>query len=151
MNCKNKKKQKRLKLAWLRSYLKIDNLVKEMHKKLALWLCCSYKKIYIPRLNFHTMKNLNKKSKSVLASLKHCEFVNRLIHKSKEFLNCQVIEVNEAFTSKTCGLCGNVKLDLGKNRIYECNICKNVIGRDVNAARNVMLRYFTKIFKLKFE
>ena len=91
------------------------------------------------------MKNLNKRSKSVLASLQYCEFVNRLVHKSKEFPGCEVIEVNEAFTSKTCGCCGSLKSDLGRNRVYECDTCKQVIGRDV------MLRYFTKIFKIRFE
>ena len=119
----NKQKKKRLKLAWLRAYSRIDNLVKDMHKKLALWLCQNYKRIYIPRLNFHTMKNLNKRSKQVLASLQNCEFLNRLIFKSREFPGCEVIEVNEAFTSKTCGSCGNLKDDLGRNRTYECNKC----------------------------
>jgi putative transposase len=144
----NKKRQS---LAILRLYEKINNLVTEMHKKLALWLCQNYNKIYIPRLNFHTMKNLNKRSKSILSSLKHCEFVNRLINKSREFADCEVIEVNESFTSKTCGSCGFQKSNLGRNRIYNCDSCKSVIGRDINASRNIMLRYFSKIFKVKFE
>lgn len=148
---KGSQRKKHLKLALLRLNEKIDNLVKDLHKKLALWLCTNYKRIYIPRLNFHTCKNLNKRSKSVLASLQHCAFVDRLIHKSKEFPGCTVIEVNEAYTTKTCGGCGYQKDDINKNRVYKCDVCDLEIGRDTNASRNVMLRYFTKIFKLRIE
>ena len=147
----DKRRKQRLKTAWLKIYNQIENLVEEMHKKLALWLCKNYKSIYIPRLNFHNMKNLNKKSKTVIACLQHCAFLNRLINKSKEFPGCKVIEVNEAFTTKTCGCCGYQKDDIKRNRTYKCNACEAEIGRDVNASRNVMLRYFTKTFKLRFE
>lgn len=146
---KNNQRKKRLRRAFFRLSDNIDNLVKELHKKLAIWLCMNYSRIYIPRLNFHKCKNLNKKSKSVLVSLKHCEFVNRLIHKSKEFPNCEVIEVNEAYTTKTCGGCGNLKTVTGRS--YDCSNCGFSIGRDMNAARNIMLRYFTKTFKLNIE
>ena len=144
---KNNQRKKRLRRALFRLNENIDNLVKELHKKLANWLCINYRRIYIPRLNFHKCKNLNKKSKSVLASLQHCEFVNRLIHKSKEFSNCEVIEVNEACTTKTCGGCGYLGA-VNRNRSYDCDNCRLSIGRDINAARNIMLRYFTKTFKL---
>jgi putative transposase len=146
---KRNRKKKALRLAMLRIYEKIDNLVKDLHKKLALWLCTNYKKIYIPRLNFHTCKNLPKRKKCVLAALQHCAFVDRLIYKSREFPGCEVVEVNEAYTSKTCSNCGYQKEDLGKNRVYKCNSCSLEFGRDINASRNVMLRYFTKVFKLK--
>lgn len=145
------KTKRRLSIALFRLNEHIDNLVKELHKKLALWLCQNYQTIYIPRLNFHNCKNLNKRSRSVLASLQHCEFVNRLIHKSKEFKNCQVIEVNEACTTKTCGNCGNYNLEIKSNRSYDCKKCGISIGRDVNASRNIMLRYFTNKFKLSLE
>jgi transposase len=144
----NNQRKKRLRIALFRLSDNIDNLVKELHKKLAIWLCMNYSRIYIPRLNFHKCKNLNKKCKSVLASLKHCEFVNRLIHKSKEIPNCKIIEVNEAYTTKTCCSCGNLG-EVKGDRSYECSNCGVSIGRDINASRNIMLRYFTNIFKLK--
>jgi transposase len=144
---KQNKKKQRMNIALLKIGENIHNLVSEMHKKLAKWMCMTYSKIYIPRLNFHTCKNLSKKAKATLASLRHCDFVNRLIHKSKEY-KCEITEVNEAFTSKTCGNCGFQKENLGRSRRYECDSCQVKIGRDINASRNVMLRYFTKTAKL---
>lgn len=55
------------------------------------------------------------------------------------------VEVNKHLTSKTCGKCGKIKEDLGSNHVYECKKCGNVIGRDVNDARNILIRNREKI------
>ena len=150
---KKSRKKKRLSIALLRANEHVNNLIKEMHKKTSRWLCENYDYVFIPRLNFHQCKNLNKRSKALLASYQHCAFVDRLIHKSKEFPNCNINEVNESFTSKTCSCCGIQNKELRKSKQF---ICKNKnclleIDRDINASRNIMLRYFTKIVKLKFD
>ena len=141
--CKIHKKRYKMNIAYFKISENIRNLVDEMHKKLAKWLCENYENIYLPRLNFHNCKKLNKKSKAKLASLRHCSFIERLKYKTREYHN-NVYEVNEAFTSKTCSNCGNLKEDLKNKDIYECNKCKIIIGRDINASKNIMLRYFTK-------
>jgi putative transposase len=41
--------------------------------------------------------------------------------------------VDERYTSKICSKCGNLKEDLGGNKIYKCNECKMEIDRDVNS------------------
>ena len=138
------RKRSSYKLACLRMGEKIENLVNELHKKLTKWLCENYKHIYIPRLNFHKCKKMNKRSKANMASLRHCSFVDRLLNKSKVYPSCNVIEVNEAFTSKTCSRCGWQNDNLRNKNIFICNSCNLVIGRDINASKNVMLRYFTK-------
>jgi len=61
---------------------------------------------------------------AVLATYQHCSFLNRLIHKSNEYPNCNVNEVNEYYTSKTCTNCGYLKTDLGKAKVFNCNNCK---------------------------
>lgn len=138
----NNKKKRRLRLAELRIGEKISNLVLDMHKKLSKWLCENYTKIYIPRLNFHKMKRLHSKEKAKLAALSHCAFVDRLIWKSREY-ECDVYEVNEDFTSKTCSHCGFLKKDL-KGRTFECDACNKVFDRDINASKNIMLKHLTK-------
>jgi putative transposase len=67
-----------------------------------------------------------------------------LFDKTREFKNCKVIEVNESYTSKTCSKCGYQNETLRNNNVFNCNDCKLKIGRDSNAAKNIMLRYFTK-------
>ena len=47
---------------------------------------------------------------------------------------------NESYTSKTCTKCGNIKYNLGSNKIYNCSICKISIDRDINGSRNIMLK-----------
>jgi putative transposase len=52
----------------------------------------------------------------------------------------QVYFINEAYTSKTCSCCGNIKHNLCLNdRVYSCNNCQNNIDRDHNAAINIKL------------
>jgi transposase len=106
---KKQSKKYRMNIALLRMGEKIKNLVDEMHKKLSKWLCENYENIYLPRLNFHTCKKLNNKSKAKMASYSHCAFSDRLINKVREYSNCKVTEINEAFTSKTCCCCGYQK------------------------------------------
>jgi len=77
--------------------------------------------------------------KRVLGKLSHYRFRQRLQTKCEEY-GCQYLEVSEAYTSKTCGMCGYVNYELGRNRIYHCPKCKNDTGRDVNAARNILIR-----------
>ena len=144
------RKRKSFRLACLRIGEKIENLVDELHKKLSKWLCENYKHIYIPRLNFHKCNKLDKRSKAKMASLRHCSFVDRLLNKSKVYPNCNVIEVNEAYTSKTCSRCGWQHDKLFNNNIFKCDKCNLVIGRDINASKNIMLRYFTKRAIVKF-
>lgn len=145
--CPTSKKRKRLSIADLRIGEKISNIVTDLHKKLAKWLCQNYSQIYLPRLNFHTMKRLNKKDKAKLASWSHCAFSDRVSYKTRQYNNCRVFEVQEDYTSKTCSHCGFLKSkdDKIKDRIYNCQSCHNVFDRDINAAKNIMLKFLTKI------
>lgn len=49
--------------------------------------------------------------------------------------------VDESYTSKTCGRCGNLNNKLGGNKIYKCTNCNLVIDRDINGARNILLKH----------
>jgi IS605 OrfB family transposase len=139
---KNKRRAS-MRIAMLRIGEKLRNLVKDLHQKLSKFLCMNYKYIYLPRLNFHDFKQLNKKSKAKLASLQHCGFLDNLITKARVY-GSRVFEVNEAYTSKTCCNCGYLKQDLSNKDVYNCSNCKIKIGRDINASKNIMLRYFTR-------
>ena len=79
-----------------------------------------------------------------MAAYRHCAFVDRLINKTRETKDSFVLEVNEAYTSKTCSQCGYQHETLKNKDVYKCVNCKLKIGRDINASKNVMLRYFTK-------
>jgi IS605 OrfB family transposase len=137
-------KRRKLKIAGLRIYKDAWNLVEELHKKLAKWLCENYKIILLPKLNFHYCKKLNKKSTAKLSVLRHCGFFDRLSSKAREYPGCKVIQVNESYTSITCSNCGNLHKSLRNKDIYNCSNCNLSIGRDANASKNIFMRYFIK-------
>lgn len=126
---------------------KIQNLVKDLHEKTSKWLCLNYKYILIPKLNFHNFKKMRRKQRSRMAILSHCAFVDKLVEKQRGFPLCNVKVVQEAYTSKTCTNCGNLKNNLGGNKTYSCTKCGIKVDRDVNGARNILL----KTFSLPFE
>ncbi|WP_307731330.1 zinc ribbon domain-containing protein [Microseira wollei] len=43
-------------------------------------------------------------------------------------------------TSKTCGSCGYIHHKLGGAKVFKCPRCGVRIPRDVNGARNILLR-----------
>ncbi|MBS0016844.1 MAG: transposase, partial [Arthrospira sp. SH-MAG29] len=45
-----------------------------------------------------------------------------------------------SYTSKTCTNCGHIHLRLAGAKIFQCPNCGLRIPRDVNGARNIMLR-----------
>ena len=51
------------------------------------------------------------------------------------------------YTSKTCSCYGNIKHDLGSNKEYNCINCGLRMGRDSNAAKNILMRGLVEICK----
>eukprot|EP00741_Cyanophora_paradoxa_P011313 tig00020554_g10927.t1 len=54
--------------------------------------------------------------------------------------------VCEAWTSKTCGVCGKINYGLGSKRVFECRPgCGFRADRDGGAARSIFIRYGTGV------
>jgi transposase len=79
-------------------------------------------------------RDLNRK----MNDLKFYKFRQRLLYKG-ECRNKLVIMVKEDFTTKTCSHCGALN-DPGSSKIYNCGSCKSVIGRDINASKNILMK-----------
>ena len=140
----NHKKRYKYKRAGRRIQERIKNLVNELHKKLALWLCQNYQVILLPSFNTSIIsRKLHSKTARAMMTWSHYRFQQRLIHKAREFPSRRVYIVNEAYTSKTCTHCGHIHQSLGSNKVYECSRCDMVLDRDMNGARNVLLRFLT--------
>jgi putative transposase len=136
----NHQKRHNLEKAYKRSLLKIENKIDDLHKSLAKYLCENYSTILVPKLNFHKLDKLNKKSKSVAMVASHCGLVNRLITKSAQYKNCNVHVITEEFTSKTCSNCGELHNKLGLSKIFECPNCNIIMDRDHNGAKNILIK-----------
>ena len=139
--------------------IKLENLIDELHWKVINYLTKNYGTIYLGNLSTKRIVskkcNLPEKWKRIMLALSVGKFKDRLKYKCKA-KGVELHLVNEYMTSKTCGLCYNINKNLKETaRIFECShVNYNVqpkfgkpikkkkfkIDRDMNGARNIMLR-----------
>ncbi len=138
-----------LRRAYHRKLRKIKDKIKECHNKLALFLCENYRVVLIPKFQVSRMvKRRNRKLHSntvrQMCCWSHYAFREALKAKSELFPWCKVVEVGEAYTSKTCDECGVLNQTLGSNKVFKCQECGYNADRDLHAAKNILLRYITR-------
>jgi putative transposase len=133
-----KRKWKRRKA---RLYYQIQNLKNELHWKSCSYLVKNYENILLPEFAIMSMVKgkLPKKIKRLLYLFSYYQFKEKLQFKCKEY-GTNIVIVDESYTSKTCTNCGNLHKTLGSNKTYNCKKCNMVIDRDVNGARNILLK-----------
>jgi IS605 OrfB family transposase len=123
---------------------KLSNKIKDMHYKTANFLCKNFEVILVGNLSTKSItskrNNLPKTVKRSILSMAHYAFRERLKSKCEEY-DVFMDVVDESYTSKTCGGCGNLHETLGSNRSFDCNICCFKCDRDINAARNILIKF----------
>jgi putative transposase len=132
-----------LKRANKRLRRKIKDLIQDLHYKTANFLCRNFETILIPtfetsKMTKRTSRKIGSKTARAMLTFAHYRFKEFLKVKAEEF-GCRVVEVSEAYTSKTCSYCGNVQ-EIGSRKIFKCKSCGAVIDRDLNGARGIYLR-----------
>ena len=142
------KKKKHYKRALYKARRRIRNIVDELHCKSINFLIKNFRYIIIPNTNLKSMtlkknRKLNNKTVRNLLTLSHYRFRERLIMKSKIINGLKIIVLGEEYTSKTCGKCGELN-EIGSKKDWKCNKCKVHIDRDINGARNIMIKYMTE-------
>lgn len=120
---------------------KITNCIDNFHKQTSNFLTKEFDTILLPV--FKSKKiiegDLNKKSKRMIQAFSHYRFREILkqqcLRRGKRLVIC-----DEYFTSKTCGKCGELN-EIGNNREFTCENCQTHYDRDLNAARNIFMRF----------
>lgn len=140
-----KPKQNKIKIINLR--IKIQNYQKELHNKVANYLCENYNNIYIPKLtknNDLVKLKRNKKHRSLTKSnvrkmnvLGHSKFIEKLKTKVLEYDDVKLNIIGEEYTSQTCINCQ--MLTKTSKEIFKCKNCKLEIDRDVLGSTNILL------------
>jgi putative transposase len=100
------KQKRRLKQAAERMRWRIWDLINELHKKVANFLVHTFDRILIP--TFETSQMVTKLASSTsrnMLTFRHYGFKEYLKARGQQAM-CEVIEVNEAYTTKTCSYCG---------------------------------------------
>jgi transposase len=121
--------------------LKIRNKIKDMHKKTANYLLKNYEIINIGKVSIKSMisklkGNIRNITKRRLLRLSHYSFREYLKLNALKYGNI-INEIDEYQTTQLCHNCGNIKKDIGCNKIYNCNQCNIKLDRDVNASINI--------------
>ena len=118
---------------------KVRDLIDEIHNKLALTLCRIFDVVYIPTFETRDMvSKLKHKTSRAMLGWSHYRFKMKLKSKAEEY-SCKVVDCTEEYTSKTCGNCGKINT-IGGKESWTCKHCGCVHDRDINGARNILLK-----------
>ena len=125
---------------------KIKHKVDDMHWKTANMLCKMTDKILLGNISTASILqgNLSKFLKPLFQTLSHYTFSERLQSKCEEY-RVEYARVDESYTSKTCGGCSALNETLGASKVFTCSKCSFTIDRDVNGARNIMIKNSKKL------
>jgi putative transposase len=86
-------------------------------------------------------KNFGKVGNQKLHSWSFSKFIEMLRYKCMK-AGIRFVQVNEAYSSQTCSICGTVCKSHRKHRgFYHCKVCGNKINADVNGAVNILKKY----------
>jgi putative transposase len=139
---KSKQKKIILRTAAGRIRVNIKNLVDELHNKTAKFLVDNFDVILLPTFETQNMvskskRKISSKSVRMMMTFAHYKFKQKLKHKAFE-CGKVVIDVNEAYTSKTNNFTGVINNKLGSAQFIKYNNKK--IDRDLNGALGILLK-----------
>ena len=139
----NGHRRRRMRQAQARMRQRITNLVDELHWQAARWLTSNYKVILLPSFETQDMtrragRKIRSKTARMMLSFRHYEFKQRLKWKAWQ-RGSIVLEVNEAYTSKSRSWEGTVNQNL-RGRTVVRDEKGFGMDRDLNGARGIFLR-----------
>ena len=132
-----------LRKAAIKIKVKIHNLIDELHKKVAHFLVTNFDLILLPTFETKQMtkrgaRKLRKKSVRQMLTLSHYRFKMFLKQKALEY-GVRVIDVCEAYTSKTVSWTGEIVENLGGSKVIKSSEGHRM-DRDLNSARGIFLK-----------
>lgn len=144
---KRKKKIRRMRRALLRAYARIRHIVNDVHRRAAKWITLNYRYVFIPifetsrMVRRHPRRVISSKTARNMMTWSHYRFRQTLLYSAKKHPWCTVHIVSESYTTKTCGVCGELT-NIECSKIFKCSnkSCGACADRDFNASRNILLR-----------
>lgn len=125
---------------------KKSNCIDELHWKSIKHILDNNDIVFIGDIKSHGIvknKEHQKKLNRDINNLKFYVFKQRLMYKS--FVrNKHTFLIPEQHTTKTCSCCGHLNYP-EKSETYNCLRCKKIMGRDLNAAKNILMKGLVKL------
>ena len=137
------RKRRNMRRAANRMRLRIENLVQELHRQTARFLADNFDVILLPTFETSEMvergrRRIRSKTVRNLLSLAHYRFKLFIRHKAAE-AGVTVLDVSEAYTTKTVSWTGEVLENLGGASVV-VGQDGDRMDRDYNGARGIYLR-----------
>ena len=122
-----------------------SNIINDLHWKSINDLLTKNDIIFYGDIKSHDIvgKSKNKHLNRSFNDMKFYKFKERLQYKALE-KNKLVVCVNEAYTSQSCSFCGSINKP-GTSKVYNCLNCMKKIDRDINAAKNILMKGLIKL------
>ena len=143
MKTARKKAMKGMRSKVAKLYRKLKNQVIDLHTKCAVMLCQNFKHVLLPKFetsNMLSKPGLHHSTKRKMQTLSHFRFQTKLREIAQRY-KTNIVEVDERYTTKTCGSCG-IMQDVGSKKIFSCS-CGYELDRDIHGARNIFLKSTT--------
>ncbi|WP_240039076.1 transposase [Okeania hirsuta] len=120
-----------------------------MHHKTALFLVQNFDVILLPtfevsQMTIYTSRKLTSKSVRQMLNWGHYRFELFLKHKAVEY-NKVVVDVSEAYTSKTVSWSGEILNNLGGKKVVTGNDGFRLV-RNLNGARGILIKSVVEKF-----
>ena len=137
------RKRRNMRRAANRMRLRIDNLVRELHRQAARFLVDNYDVILLPGFETSEMvergrRRIRSKTVRNLLTLAHYRFKLFVRHKAAE-TGAILLDVSEAYTTKTVSWTGEMQENLGGASVVVAQDGERM-DRDYNGARGIYLR-----------
>jgi len=135
---KRSKNRNKARIRQARTDEKIANIRNDFGWKTCLALIKKYKTIYMENLNVRGMAK-NRFLAKAIADVSWSDFTSKLSFKA-ESAGVKVVKVNPKNTSQACSGCGNIVRKTLAMRTHRCPHCGLVLDRDINSARNILIK-----------
>ena len=132
-----------------RLYSKLRRIRHHHHYTTINWIYDNYEFAILPKFQTQNMikrdtRVLSKASVKDLLSFCPYEFRTRFKYKGGK----RAIIASEEYTTMTCGICGTLN-SIGSSKVYECKNCGLICDRDINGARNILIKILCVLLILK--
>lgn len=135
---KDDKKKIKTKRELVKLHCRVKNQRKDFLHKLSKKLVSEYSHICVEDIKPSQLLNDNWRAlnRSILDS--GWATFRQMLHSKAVEAGCEVVDVSPAYTSQVCSGCGTIVKKELSERQHKCPICNLNIGRDLNAARNIL-------------
>ncbi len=92
-------------------------------------------------------RRIGRKTVRAMLTWSWYRFQQWLKHKVREFPDCRLVLASEAYTTKTCTVCGQQNNNVGGDEIFRCadvHCTNRAAPRDHHGARNIGVRFLTE-------